>query len=160
MKNKLFLTFILLTPILVITTSSLYFYFGYKPDATKNNGVFFNQYFSFENIKISNDASQLSFDDGKWVLAVYITEKTKAIVIVHYAGIACDMDVIMQISKKYKLFVIEDAAQAIESFYKNRALGSIGHLAAFSFHETKNIISGEGGLCRRRSRRLYCRGYN
>ena len=75
-----------------------------------------------------------------------ITEKTKAIVIVHYAGIACDMDVIMQISKKYKLFVIEDAAQAIESFYKNRALGSIGHLAAFSFHETKNIISGEGGL--------------
>ncbi len=80
------------------------------------------------------------------VLENLITEKTKAIVVVHYAGIACDMDAIMQISKKYKLFVIEDAAQAIDSFYNNKALGSIGHLAAFSFHETKNIISGEGGL--------------
>ncbi len=80
------------------------------------------------------------------ILETLITEKTKAIVVVHYAGIACDMDAIMQISEKHKLFVIEDAAQAIESFYKNRALGSIGHLAAFSFHETKNIISGEGGL--------------
>ncbi len=79
-------------------------------------------------------------------LETLITEKTKAIVVVHYAGIACDMDTIMQISEKHKLFIIEDAAQAIESFYKNRALGSIGHLAAFSFHETKNIISGEGGL--------------
>ena len=75
-----------------------------------------------------------------------ITSKTKAIVPVHYAGIACDMDVIMAIAKKYDLFVIEDAAQAIESFYKGRRLGSIGHLAAFSFHETKNIISGEGGM--------------
>lgn len=80
-----------------------------------------------------------------------ITPKTKAIVPVHYAGIACDMDKIMQLASKYKLLVIEDAAQAIDSFYvdnsgNKRALGSIGHLAAFSFHETKNIISGEGGM--------------
>jgi len=75
-----------------------------------------------------------------------ITPKTKAIVPVHYAGIACDMDKIMFLADKYKLLVIEDAAQAIDSFYKGRPLGSIGHLAAFSFHETKNINSGEGGL--------------
>ncbi|MFM7681275.1 MAG: aminotransferase class I/II-fold pyridoxal phosphate-dependent enzyme, partial [Bacteroidota bacterium] len=71
-----------------------------------------------------------------------ITSKTKAIVPVHYAGIACDMDVIMNLAQKYKLFVIEDAAQAIDSYYKGKPLGSFGHLAAFSFHETKNIISG------------------
>ena len=75
-----------------------------------------------------------------------ITPKTKAIVPVHYAGMACDMDPIMQLAEKYKLFVIEDAAQAIDSYYKGKPLGSIGHLAAFSFHETKNIISGEGGM--------------
>ena len=75
-----------------------------------------------------------------------ITLKTKAIVPVHYAGVACDMDKIMQLADKYNLIVIEDAAQAIDSFYKGKALGSIGHLAAFSFHETKNIISGEGGM--------------
>jgi dTDP-4-amino-4,6-dideoxygalactose transaminase len=75
-----------------------------------------------------------------------ITPKTKAIVIVHYAGVACDMDFIMDLSAKHNIFVIEDAAQAIDSFYKGRPLGSIGHLAAFSFHETKNIISGEGGM--------------
>lgn len=75
-----------------------------------------------------------------------ITKKTKAIVPVHYGGVACDMDVIMMIAKKYNLIVIEDAAQSIDSFYKGRPLGSIGHLAAFSFHETKNIVSGEGGL--------------
>jgi dTDP-4-amino-4,6-dideoxygalactose transaminase len=80
-----------------------------------------------------------------------ITPKTKAIVPVHYAGIACDMDKIMELAEKYNLLVIEDAAQAIESFFINKkgekkALGSIGHLAAFSFHETKNIISGEGGM--------------
>ncbi|MDG5492256.1 dTDP-4-amino-4,6-dideoxygalactose transaminase [Psychroserpens sp. SPM9] len=75
-----------------------------------------------------------------------ITPKTKAIVVVHYAGFACEMDTIMAIAKKHSLFVVEDAAQAIESYYKGKALGSIGHLATFSFHETKNIISGEGGL--------------
>jgi dTDP-4-amino-4,6-dideoxygalactose transaminase len=75
-----------------------------------------------------------------------ITSKTKAIVPVHYAGVACDMDKIMALANKYNLLVIEDAAQAIDSYYKGKPLGSIGHLAAFSFHETKNINSGEGGL--------------
>ena len=75
-----------------------------------------------------------------------ITSKTKVIVPVHYAGVACDMDVIMDIANRRNIFVVEDAAQAINSYYKGKPLGSIGHLAAFSFHETKNIISGEGGL--------------
>lgn len=75
-----------------------------------------------------------------------ITPKTKVIVPVHYAGVACDMDRIMEIADRHGLLVVEDAAQAIDSYYKGRPLGSIGHLAAFSFHETKNIISGEGGL--------------
>ena len=75
-----------------------------------------------------------------------ITQKTKAIVVVHYAGVACDMDKIMAIAKKHDLIVIEDAAQAINSYYNGKPLGSIGHLSTFSFHETKNIISGEGGL--------------
>jgi len=93
-----------------------------------------------------------------------ITPRTKAIVPVHYAGVACDMAKIMTLAKKYNLLVIEDAAQAMDAFYKpsltplkgencpsplgrsGGALGSIGHLAAFSFHETKNIISGEGGM--------------
>ncbi|HNV80455.1 MAG TPA: dTDP-4-amino-4,6-dideoxygalactose transaminase [Tenuifilaceae bacterium] len=80
-----------------------------------------------------------------------ITSKTKAIVPVHYAGVACDMDRIMALANRYNLFVVEDAAQAIDSYYtgKNgvkKPLGSIGHLSAFSFHETKNIISGEGGM--------------
>lgn len=75
-----------------------------------------------------------------------ITSKTKAIVPVHYAGIACDMNKIMELANKYNLFVVEDAAQAIDSYFHGRSLGSIGHMAAFSFHETKNIISGEGGM--------------
>jgi dTDP-4-amino-4,6-dideoxygalactose transaminase len=75
-----------------------------------------------------------------------INHKTKAIVVVHYSGVACEMDSIMNIAKKHNLFVVEDAAQAIDSYYKGNPLGSIGHLATFSFHETKNIISGEGGL--------------
>jgi dTDP-4-amino-4,6-dideoxygalactose transaminase len=75
-----------------------------------------------------------------------ITKKTKAIVIVHYAGVACDMDMVMEIANRHGLYVVEDAAQAIDSYYKGKPLGGIGHLAAFSFHETKNIICGEGGL--------------
>lgn len=75
-----------------------------------------------------------------------ITPRTKVIVPVHYAGIACDMDKIMSIANKYNLYVVEDAAQSIDSFYKGKPLGGIGHLSAFSFHETKNIISGEGGM--------------
>ena len=75
-----------------------------------------------------------------------ITPYTKVIVPVHYAGVACDMDRIMEIANKYNLIVVEDAAQAIDSYYKGRPLGSIGHMSAFSFHETKNIIAGEGGM--------------
>lgn len=76
-----------------------------------------------------------------------INEKTKVIVVVHYAGVACDMDAIMALAEKHNLLVVEDAAHCIDSFYKGRPLGSIGHLGAFSFHETKNISSGEGGMC-------------
>lgn len=76
-----------------------------------------------------------------------ITPRTRVIVPVHYAGVACDMDAIMEVAKKHNLLVVEDAAQAIDSYYKGKALGGIGHLAAFSFHETKNITAGgEGGL--------------
>lgn len=75
-----------------------------------------------------------------------ITSKTKAIVVVHYAGVAVDMDKVMALSKKYNIKVVEDSAQAVESFYKGQPLGGIGHLGTFSFHETKNVISGEGGL--------------
>lgn len=74
-----------------------------------------------------------------------ITNKTKAIVVVHYAGVACEMDTIMQLAQKHNLLVIEDAAQAIGSKYKGKALGSIGDFGCLSFHETKNIVSGEGG---------------
>lgn len=75
-----------------------------------------------------------------------ITPKTKAICPVHYAGVACEMDVIMDIAKRHNLLVIEDAAQAFDSYYKGKHLGTIGDMGCFSFHETKNIMSGEGGL--------------
>ena len=74
-----------------------------------------------------------------------ITDRTKVIVPVHYAGVSCEMDSIMDIAKRYNLIVIEDAAQGILATYQGRQLGSIGHMAAYSFHETKNVISGEGG---------------
>ncbi len=85
----------------------------------------------------------LNIDETKIEEAV--TARTKAIVAVHYGGVACEMDTIMDIAARHKLLVIEDAACAFSSMYKGRALGSIGHMAVFSFHETKNIISGEGG---------------
>jgi len=81
-----------------------------------------------------------------------VTPRTRVIVPVHYAGVACDMDAVMAVAERHGLLVVEDAAQAVDSFYtspatgERRALGSIGHLAAFSFHETKNVISGEGGM--------------
>jgi dTDP-4-amino-4,6-dideoxygalactose transaminase len=80
-----------------------------------------------------------------------ITSRTKVIVVVHYAGVACDMEKVIAIADRHGLFVVEDAAQAIDSYYTGsngviRSLGSIGHLAAFSFHETKNIQCGEGGM--------------
>ncbi len=85
----------------------------------------------------------LNIDETK--IETAITERTKAIIPVHYAGVGCEMDAIMAIARKHNLLVIEDAAQGIMATYKGRPLGSIGQLAAFSFHETKNVISGEGG---------------
>lgn len=91
-----------------------------------------------------------SYDDQPNIdpdnIEALITPRTRAIVPVHYAGVACDMGRIMHLGEKYNLLIIEDAAQAVDSFYQGQPLGSIGQLAAFSFHETKNIISGEGGL--------------
>ena len=85
----------------------------------------------------------LNLDETK--IEAAITSKTRAIVPMHYAGVACEMDMIMEIAKQNNLIVIEDAAQGIESSYKGKPLGSIGHMATLSFHETKNIHSGEGG---------------
>jgi dTDP-4-amino-4,6-dideoxygalactose transaminase len=87
----------------------------------------------------------MNIDEGKIEQA--ITSKTKALVVVHYAGVACEMDPIIELADKYSLYVVEDAAQAMMSTYKNRPLGTIGHIGAYSFHETKNYTSaGEGGL--------------
>lgn len=85
----------------------------------------------------------LNIDEEK--IKEAITERTKVIVPVHYAGVGCNMDAIMSIADAYKLFVVEDAAQAVSAQYKGKNLGTIGHLGTFSFHETKNFISGEGG---------------
>lgn len=80
------------------------------------------------------------------MIASLITESTKAIIPVQYGGVACDMDRIMALADRHNLLVIEDAAHSIDSYYKGKPLGSIGHMSTFSFHETKNINSGEGGL--------------
>ena len=97
-----------------------------------------------------------------------ITPRTRVIAPVHYAGVACDMDAIMAVAEKHNLLVVEDAAQAIDSFYKGKPLGGVGHLGAFSFHETKNITAGgEGGLltinderCIRRAEIIWEKGTN
>lgn len=93
---------------------------------------------------VDSRADQPNIDEDE--IEKNITPNTKAIVVVHYAGVACNMGKIKLIAEKYNLIIIEDAAQAIDSYYLNEPLGGIGHLGAFSFHETKNIISGEGGL--------------
>ncbi|MDD5029642.1 MAG: dTDP-4-amino-4,6-dideoxygalactose transaminase [Rhodoferax sp.] len=97
----------------------------------------------------------LNLDETK--IEAAITPRTKAIAVVHYAGVGCEMDTIMDIARHHNLLVIEDAAQGIMSTYKGRPLGSIGHLAALSFHETKNIISGEGGALLVNDARLVAR---
>jgi dTDP-4-amino-4,6-dideoxygalactose transaminase len=90
-------------------------------------------------------ADTMNIDES--LIEAAITDKTKAIVPVHYAGVACEMDIIMSIAERHNLFVIEDAAQGMMSTYKGKALGTLGHMAAYSFHETKNYTSGgEGGL--------------
>jgi dTDP-4-amino-4,6-dideoxygalactose transaminase len=97
------------------------------------------------SIKFADSSPENPNIDPQHIRAL-ITQKTKAIVVVHYAGVACAMDEIMKISGEYNLLLVEDAAHAIDSFYKDQPLGSIGHLGTFSFHETKNIIAGEGGM--------------
>ena len=92
-------------------------------------------------IDIKKDTKNINED----LIENAISDKTKAIVVVHYSGFPCEMDVIMSLANKYNLFVIEDAAQAINSSYKGKKLGSIGNLGCLSFHETKNIQCGEGG---------------
>lgn len=92
------------------------------------------------------DSGDLNPNVTAETIETLISSRTKVIVVVHYAGVACDMDEIMALAQKHGLIVVEDAAQAIDSYYKGRPLGSIGHLGAFSFHESKNIHCGEGGL--------------
>lgn len=88
----------------------------------------------------------LNMDES--VIEAAITPRMKAIVPVHYAGVACEMDTIMEIAARYNLIVIEDAAQGMNAYYKGRALGSLGQFGTYSFHETKNYVCGEGGaLC-------------
>ena len=91
------------------------------------------------------DVRSDTFNIDESLIEAAITPRTRAIVPVHYAGVACEMDTIMEIAVKHGLLVIEDAAQGVGATYKGRPLGSIGHLGAYSFHETKNIICGEGG---------------
>ena len=92
-------------------------------------------------VDIRNDT--LNIDET--LIESHITKKTKAIVAVHYAGVACEMDTIMEIGNRHQIHVIEDAAQGVNARYKGKFLGTLGHLGCFSFHETKNFISGEGG---------------
>jgi len=93
---------------------------------------------------VDSNEKDPNIDETK--IEALITDKTKAIVVVHYAGIPCNMEYIMNIANHHNLYVIEDAAQAIDSFYNGKALGSIGHMGTYSFHETKNIQCGEGGM--------------
>lgn len=92
------------------------------------------------------DVDPVTMNVSAQSIADAITEKTKAIVIVHYAGVSCDMDAIVELARVHELFLIEDAAQAILSHYKGKPLGSFGDFSCFSFHETKNISCGEGGM--------------
>lgn len=92
------------------------------------------------------DSDSLSPNMTAETIRPLITPRTRVIAVMHYAGVACDMDPIMELASEHNLLVVEDAAQAVDSYYKGRPLGSIGHLAAFSFHETKNISCGEGGM--------------
>ena len=100
-------------------------------------------------------ADTLNIDESK--IEAAITPKTRAICVVHYAGVACDMEPILEIARAHKLLVIEDAAHAIGASWRDRPLGSIGDMAAFSFHETKNIVAGQGGAFLAQSQELFRR---
>lgn len=103
------------------------------------------------------DSTALNPNLDAAALESLVTPRTRVIVPVHYAGIACDMDAIQTVAARYQLAVVEDAAHAIDSYYRGRALGTLGTLGAFSFHETKNIISGEGGMLAINDERLAAR---
>lgn len=96
-------------------------------------------------IPVFVDIRQDTLNIDETLIEQAITPKTKAIVVVHYAGVGCEMDAIMDIAKRHNLWVIEDAAHGLMARYKDKPLGTLGHLGIFSFHETKNIVSGEGG---------------
>ena len=98
-----------------------------------------------EGVPVFVDIREDTLNIDETLIEQAITPRTKAIVPVHYAGVSCAMDEIMKIAEQHGLFVVEDAAQALLSTYKKRHLGTIGHFGCLSFHETKNIISGEGG---------------
>lgn len=104
-----------------------------------------NAFFLRGGVPVFVDIREDTLNLDERLIEAAITPRTKAIVPVHYAGVACEMDTIMDIARRHGLKVVEDAAQGVMSSYKGRALGSIGDLGAFSFHETKNVISGEGG---------------
>lgn len=104
-----------------------------------------NAFVSRGGVPVFVDIRPDTLNIDETLIEAAITPRTRAVVPVHYAGVACEMDTIMDIARRHKLMVVEDAAQGIMSSYKGRPLGSIGHLGCLSFHETKNIISGEGG---------------
>lgn len=112
---------------------------SYTFSSTVNAIVLFGGIPVFIDIK----KDDMNIDETK--IEVAITDRTKAIMVVHYAGVACEMDTIMDIAKKHNLFVLEDAAQAVNAKYKGKFLGAIGDIGCFSFHETKNYSMGEGG---------------
>ncbi|GFI48945.1 dTDP-4-amino-4,6-dideoxygalactose transaminase [Lachnospiraceae bacterium] len=112
---------------------------SYTFSSTANSFAIYGAKLVFVDIR----PDTMNIDEKK--IEAAITDKTKAIVVVHYAGVACEMDTIMSIAKKYNLFVIEDAAQAVMSTYKGKALGTFGDFGCYSFHETKNYSMGEGG---------------
>lgn len=101
------------------------------------------------------DSNTLNPNIDPDLLESLITPRTKVIALVHYAGIACDMDRIMDLAGRHKLLVVEDAAHSIDAYHKGRALGSIGHFGTFSYHETKNLVSGEGGSLAINDRRFF-----
>ena len=110
----------------------------------QSDQIFFYRYINFLNKNFPN--TKIIFCTFERLSYLFQSDKTKVIVPVHYAGVACEMDVIMSIAEEHKLFVVEDAAQGMMGKYNGRPLGTIGHIGAYSFHETKNIQCGEGGL--------------
>ncbi|WP_374080271.1 dTDP-4-amino-4,6-dideoxygalactose transaminase [Bdellovibrio bacteriovorus] len=111
----------------------------------------------YGSVPVFVDVDPLTMNIDPVAIEKAITPRTKVIMPVHYAGVGCDMDAIMALANKHNIWVVEDAAQGIFASYKGRALGTLGHMAAFSFHETKNIVCGEGGCLTINDSRLIAR---